>query len=355
MISRFSMPEVHDMMYTTLAPGPHLDTLNKSILDQILPSINNLTRTGSAQIKLWYWLRHHFSIASVNAIWGPQNPFQRYKDVEPAFWEFEANAMPLTMAPLPHVFARKGWKARKRVLDTFEEYVENGGYKDPETSQLIKNRAEILIGKYGLSKRMFAWGEASLLFGAILNTIPTAFWLISWIFADAQLCEAIRGEIEKCITTSNADSKKRTINATKLRTSCPLFTSAFRETLRLAGSININRHIAEDTTVTNSSTGESFLLKKDSIVQIASNVIHMRSLWGTDPGSFNAQRFMVSGERAKKEAEAGKLPDPAAPFRNVDGKLHSNSFRSFGSGNNICPGKSLYCHLKARSIANVVL
>ena len=88
--------EVHDNMYATLAPGPSLDELNKSILDQILPDINGLAQGGPSHVKLWDWLRHHFSIASVTAIWGPRNPFVLYPDVEPAFWEFEANAMPLT-------------------------------------------------------------------------------------------------------------------------------------------------------------------------------------------------------------------------------------------------------------------
>lgn len=142
------MLEIHDMMYSTLAPGQFLDDLNKSILDQLLPDVNRLAKEGATRTKLWYWLRHHFSIASVNAIWGPRNPFQRYTDVEPAFWDFEANAMPLTMMPLPHIFARKGSKARQRLFDTFEEYVQNKCYEDPRTSQLIQNRVEINMGMY---------------------------------------------------------------------------------------------------------------------------------------------------------------------------------------------------------------
>ena len=217
--------------------------------------------------------------------------------------------------------------------------MENEGYKDPKTSQLIKNRAAINMGKFKLSKKMYAWGEVSLLFGALLNTIPTAFWLLSWIFEDPQLLEEIRREVDSCITISTTEPKMYTINATKLRTSCPLFSSAFRETLRLVGSVNINRYVAEDTTVTNSTTGETYLLKKGSIIQIASNVIHLRPFWGSDVASFNPRRFVASGEKAGKDAGSGKPPDPAAPFRSQDGKVHSSAFRSFGGGNNICPGR----------------
>ena len=178
-----------------------------------------------------------------------------------------------------------------------------------------------------------------MLFGALLNTIPAAFWLISWIFEDENLLRDILAEVENCITISQSASNKRTINATQLRTSCPLFVSAFRETLRLTGAVNVNRYVAEDTTVTNASTGETYLLKKDSVVQIASNVIHNRSLWGEDAASFNPRRFMATGERARSEVSSGKPQDPAAPFRRQDGKIYSSAFRSFGGGNNICPGR----------------
>lgn len=270
------MLEVHDMMGATLAPGKDLDDLNKSILDKILPDINALARGGPANIKLWEWLRHHFAVASVSAIWGPNNPFVKHPEVEPAFWTFEANAMPLSMMPAPQILARKGFEARKLLFDSWEEYMENEEYKGPDVSQLIKNRAKVNMGKYGLTKKMHAFGDVSLLFGALLNTIPTAFWLVSWIFEDPKLLAEIRAEVDQCIMMSSSDSKRRTINSAKLRNSCPLFFSTFRETLRLVGSVNSNRYVAEDTTVTNNATGESYLLKKDSVVQIASNVIHCK-------------------------------------------------------------------------------
>jgi cytochrome P450 len=331
--------EVHDMMLSVLGPGPLLDDLNRNILNQVLPDVNNLAKTGPTKTKLWFWLRHHFSIASTTAIWGPQNPFLLHPDVERDFWDFEAAAMPLTMMPYPRLLARRGYNARDRVFKAFEEYAEKRGYDDKESSQLVKNRAKINMGQFGLSQKMYAWGEASLLFGVLLNTIPAAFWLISWIFEDAALLHDIRAEVDGCTTTVNSDSTKRTINATKLRTSCPLLASAFRETLRLVGAVHVNRYVTEDTTVTNTSTGETYLLKKDSIIQIASNVIHARPFWGPDAASFNARRFMATGEKARNEAGTGKPPDPAAPFRSSDGKVYSSAFRSFGGGNNICPGR----------------
>ena len=219
------MFEVHDMMQATLAPGPHLDALNKSILDKVAADFNTLAREP-VQIKLWEWLRYHFSLASVSAIWGPKSPFSKDPEIESAFWEFEAAAMPLTMMPFPRIFARKGYKARQRIFRSFEEYMENEDFRDPGTSELVQNRAKINMGKFNMSKKMHAWGDVSLLFGALVNTIPATFWLVSWIFEDKELLREIREEVDQCITTQPSDPNKRIINATKLRASCPIFSSA---------------------------------------------------------------------------------------------------------------------------------
>lgn len=333
------MIEVHDMLGSVLLPGPCLDELNTSILDNFLPDINKLATDGPQEIQLWAYLRQNFSVASTTAIWGPKNPFAVYRDLESTFWTFEANMLQLMMMPYPHIFARKAWKARQRLFDTFEEYMLNKSYDEPGTSQMIRKRAEINMGKFGFTPKMHAYGDVSFVFGAIVNTIPAAFWMVSFIFEDPELLASVRGEIERCITTSTSPTgeDKRTINVTALRTSCPLLMATMREVLRLAGSININRHVAKDITVTNSSTGEAYLLKKDSVVQIASNVIHQRDFWGPDAADFNPTRFAQQSSTTTNAST--KVPDPAAPFRSTDGKVHSAAFRSFGGGNNICPGR----------------
>lgn len=75
------------------------------------------------------------------------------------------------------------------------------------------------------------------------------------------------------------------------------------------------------------------------MVQIASNVIHFKDFWGEDALSFNPRRFLSTGDKARSEVNPGKPQDPAAPFRDANGKIHSSAFRSFGGGNNICPGR----------------
>jgi cytochrome P450 len=332
------MQDVHHMLGTTLAPGELVDEMNRSVLDTFCLDIDALAKGRSDDIQLWSWLRHHFSVAAVTALWGPKNPLVVHPDVEAAFWDFEANILQLSMVPMPRLLTRKGWNGRQRLFDTFTEYFDQERYNEPGVNQIIKDRVELIVGQYGWSKRMHAQGEVSFVFAAVTNAVPTVFWMISYIYSDKTLLSELRKEVDNCINSS-LDSPKRTINANLLRTSCPLLLSTFRETLRVVGSVHINRYVAEDVSLTNSATGETYLLKKDSLVQIASNVIHQNSLWGGDALEFNPRRFMQSNDKARSDASPSKIPDPAAPFRDEKGKVYSAAFRSFGGGNNVCPGR----------------
>jgi cytochrome P450 len=75
---------------------------------------------------------------------------------------------------------------------------------------------------------------------------------------------------------------------------------------------------------------DKYLLKKDSIVQVASGVIHMdEEVWGPDAGEFNPRRFITASESATEKTASAPLP------KNVP----SAAFRAFGGGSVICPGR----------------
>ena len=326
--------EMHDMLVSTLLPGPHLDDINKTVLRNILSDINHLATNGPQQVQLYSWLRHHLSVASTKALWGPKNPFSVHPSLVADFWEFEGNLTGLMMS-LPSVFARKAWKARQRICDSFEEYMVNDSYRESGTSQVIRSRADINIGRYGFTQKMNGYGDVGFVFGALSNTVPSAFWLLSHIFEDPQLLVEIRAEVDNCTTFDSSESNERTINVQGLQSACPMLHACLRENLRVVGSINLHRIVTVDTPVTNHSTGESFLLKKDARVIVASNVIHQRDLWGSDAAKFNPRRFLSAGEKTT----SSKTSDPATPFRDGQGKMYSGAFRSFGGGRTICPGR----------------
>jgi len=133
---------------------------------------------------------------------------------------------------MPWLIVRKGYMARKRVFAGFIEYTEKK--HDVSAVQLIKNRVDINT-RYGISKKMDGMLESSMAFGLLTSTIPAAFWMVSYIFADKNLLVDIRREIDGC-TREGEDKKHLFINATKLKTNCPLLASVFRETLRMTAS-----------------------------------------------------------------------------------------------------------------------
>ena len=74
---------------------------------------------------------------------------------------------------------------------------------------------------------------------------------------------------------------------------------------------------------------DKYLLRKDSVVQIAGGVLgHDAKIWGPDVEAFNPERFLVPGH---DDTAKVALPLP----KNVP----SAAFRAFGGGTVICPGR----------------
>ncbi|KYG49616.1 hypothetical protein M433DRAFT_149844 [Acidomyces richmondensis BFW] len=338
--------ESERMIYSFMGHGKELDELNINFLNILAQHVNNLASNGDPEsIGLWEWVRNHFSIASATSVWGPLNPLAVDSTLCEDFWTIEKYLMALFFMPFPAISIRKGYLAQQRLFNAWIQYGLNDGWKTG--SQFAKSRAQLSF-KYRLTKKMYGLNENSVLSALLVNTVPSAFWLLSYIFADPKLLIDIRQEIDKCVHETNS-GKQKFISSTLLKTQCPLLNSALRETLRIIGPMNINRAVLEDTLLTNHSTGETFLLKRGGIVTVATNVIHVRSeVFGADANSFNARRF-YSTVKTQSNSNDPKVVDIAASFRDEEGKVHSGSFRTFGGGSNICPGRH-FAHTEMLSL-----
>lgn len=74
---------VHAMQPALLGSG--LDTMNKSMINNLQISIEELQATQNDPLDLHNWCRQTMTIASTDAVYGPLNPYKS-KDIENAFW-----------------------------------------------------------------------------------------------------------------------------------------------------------------------------------------------------------------------------------------------------------------------------
>lgn len=78
--------DAHEGTHAAVAPGPALDQMNRTMLQCISASLDKLHATGTpTRINLARWLRHEVTLATSEAVFGPDNPF-RDREVEDGFW-----------------------------------------------------------------------------------------------------------------------------------------------------------------------------------------------------------------------------------------------------------------------------
>ena len=80
--------ESYSAMRAALKPGPALDDMNRVMIENIASSLDQLGMDGglvNARIGLSAWLRKAITMATTNAVYGPENPFKE-GSVADAFW-----------------------------------------------------------------------------------------------------------------------------------------------------------------------------------------------------------------------------------------------------------------------------
>ncbi|KAI7307017.1 hypothetical protein KC315_g13951 [Hortaea werneckii] len=326
--------EIHDLVKRVLVPGSKsLEEVNQVFFDEIATHVNALPRgEGTEPMKLWTWVGRIVSMSSTTAIYGPFNPFALEPSLVDDFWNIAQNMHILFMFPRPWLLscvAPKLFEARQRVFWALRKYSETEDYTSG--SQLAQESARIRLNK-GMTKSQSGQAELSMVMAILLNTVPATFWFLTYTSADTRLLANLRQEVDAC--TTRTDNNRYILIATKLRTHCPLLNSALRETLRLAAPMNTTRYVRDDTSLRHPATGETYLLRKGSLAQIATTVIHQQAeIYGhrqAPPEEFWAERFLRSTRMVE---------DPATGFRRDDGEKVLGSFGTFGGGRSICPGR----------------
>lgn len=307
--------EIHDRSTAALAPGPEMRRLTLIVLRGAwTKSLQALEDAFASKISLNAFLRHMLTLNSTTAIYGPQNPLLMDPYLEQAFWDFDVNLNMLLLDLYPEFTARKGHIARERIAHAFKKFFDSNPIG--RSSQLAEDR--YLIGKkHGLNNLDLGRLEVGVGIGILVNTVPTLFYMILHIFKSPELLASLREELEQNAIVKRAS--KLVLSVAQIRDQCPLLNSTFQETLRHYSEGATVRLVKEDAKL-----GGQFLLKKGSILQIPNSVIHRdRVAWGDT--SFNAYRFLKQ-ERREQNGDASS-------------KTSAGSYRPFGGGSTICPGR----------------
>lgn len=113
------------------------------------------------------------------------------------------------------------------------------------------------------------------------------------------------------VVSKNPEGKPtNTLDMLKVKTSCPILLSTYKEVLRFYSTAVSARLVMQDHMLDN-----QYLLKKGSTVMMPTPVQHHNStIWGYDSDTFDHMRF------------ADQRPSQAG-------------FRAFGGGKTLCPGR----------------
>lgn len=292
------------------SPGQGLDSLSMAAVKDFAAAFDRLAASGPTTVKLYEWLRHEIFASTMEATYGPHNPFRHEKN-EKAWFELESGILTLLLDLFPTILARRSLKACHALVAEFDQYFNDNRHLDGSLLVQLRNKHN---AAFGLDTNERAHVEIGQVTGAIVNTAPTAFWMVWQVLADPVVSEDCRREVNQLVRTDSDGA--HTIDLADVMTACPILVSTWQEVLRFHGISIAARVIKEDTLIDN-----QYLLKKGGLVMMPNAVIHSDpSLWGPTVGQFNHKRFL-------KGAKDGEFRYSAA------------AFRGFGGGHVLCPGR----------------
>jgi hypothetical protein len=309
---------MHNYVHPYLA-APKMGEIADIQLDHFSKFINAVP--NGLETGLYKFLTREITAASMHTFYGPENPFALHPELIEEFWNWEAGIVGYLLGVFPKFTARAAWNGMNRCSAGFAEYLENGRQKQAYGLLRKRQAAHDNVGiPYSEQGRL----EVAMSMAFNVNAGISIFWLMNDICSRPELLAEIREEIR-----ANAYTAPGTISSTALRESCPLLNSVYKESMRLIGPMTSARYVLEDTII-----ADTYLLKKDNIVQIAGGVIHSDAeIWGPDANTFNPRRFYNSPSGIKTTSSS----DPAPSSKSK--QVHPAAYRVFGGGSSLCPGR----------------
>lgn len=137
-----------------------------------------------------------------------------------------------------------------------------------------------------------------------------SFWIFAHLLYNREVLELVLAEITAGISNG-------VLNMPYLTEQCPWLEAVYHEVLRLKAGSSLMRDVLEDTVI----GGQ--VLKKGNKVMVQYRQLHFdEGAWGSDFADFNPARFVENKALSR-----------------------SPSFKPFGGGQNLCPGRFLARHV----------
>ncbi|KAI1129342.1 cytochrome P450 [Nemania abortiva] len=292
------------------SPGPGLNELSRAAVGDFAASMDRLASKGRSTVKLFDWVRHEIFAATTDATYGAHNPFRETEN-ERAWFQYESGIMALLMGFFPSLIARRSLKARESLVSILNRYLRGNHFLEGSLFLQLRQKHD---HAFGLDMDDSAHVEIGQIAAGVVNTAPSAFWMVWQVFSDAAVLADCQKEVSQLVQIG--PDGVCSIDLAQVRTHCPLLVSTWQEVLRFHGISVAARIVQEDTLV-----DDQYFLKSGGVVLMPNAVIHSdESLWGPTARQFNHKRFL------KTEKDKSHRYPVAA-------------FRGFGGGHVLCPGR----------------
>jgi hypothetical protein len=309
---------MHNVIHPLLSPAA-IEGISSTQLQDFGSCINSIPPSG-LETDLYKFVTGTFIAATENTFHGPENPFALQPELIDHFMAWENDVTTIMADVLPQWTARKAFIGLQRCSQAFEEYISEG--RHAQAHDILRERHQAHV-EVGISLRDRARLELVMSMAIAINAGITCFWVLHNIFSRPGLLADVRGEIQNAALDS-----PDTIVYSKIRDSCPLLFSVWRETMRVYAPMATSRLVTEDTLI-----ADKYLLRKGAIVQIIGGALHADSdVWGDDVNEFNPRRFYYS-------PNGSKITEEGVVSGDKKDQVHPAAFRGFGGGSSLCPGR----------------
>ncbi|KAF2474021.1 cytochrome P450 [Lindgomyces ingoldianus] len=310
-----------------LSPGPHLDDLfGKKILPYIWNTLERrptaienpqrITMGNGTPVSLMALMVDLFDGGITSAFFGAA-----IWEVNPVllrdFMVWEVTNWKWTFS-MPRIISGDMVQAKDAIVNTFVKYLQLPVDKRSDSAFFVKSMEKMMrdsdVNVEDMAKTVM------LHFWAVLgNTYKVAFWVFAHIIYDHDLLLAIQKEVEGGFKGGKYDEEY-------IFQKCPHLSSMVNETLRLAVASPLVRDVVAPTPVGGK------VLEPGSRVMVPFHQLHRnRDVWGTEPENLHSDRFVATP----------KL-------------LNSKSYRPFGGGSTLCPGRNMARRAIAFAVAGLI-